>query len=39
MGRKKRRWRKKRLQQQEISLGKLVAWAEWTEGEENTNEK
>jgi hypothetical protein len=30
MGRLKRKWRKKRLQQQDnISLGKLVAEAEW----------
>ena len=32
MGRKKRRWRKAKARKQEISLGKLVASAEW-EGE------
>ena len=31
MGRKKRRWAKARARQQEISIGKLVATAEWNE--------
>lgn len=34
MGRKKRKWAKWRARQQEISIGKLVAVAEWEEGGE-----
>jgi hypothetical protein len=31
MGRKKRRWRKWKQRHAEVSMGKLVAWADWVE--------
>lgn len=39
MGRKKRRWAKARARKYDPSIGKLVAAAEWNEGEEQKNEQ